>query len=424
MSATLRGTGVPRLQELSFLSAAMLTVVAGGGFEDVRQSLIAHMSTLREAETLTGNTAPFRLAKYNPTRYVENTTAALGELMKLGFLEKSPLPSSGSAAVAYQDRTFDPTEAGEEWAALLAGKARGTGPSFDVLLRELWRIHPQFSGYLRLLAIQPFVLPTARWSEANPADAGIEPGLARRRHVEFLSDRAFRAVEAGVTGWSAERDDIAGAIKSYIEDRYAAAASRNVGNPYARNRDFVGACEEALVSFAFQQAGLKMDYITLEILRRWTRVLNVANFSYHVPGAPALRLWSTAELDVDDSNQLLRVHRHGLSTHGDAVIDAIPEAFDQARRQDPTSSWVPIYRVRAAVALKLQLNDNVVDAALREFNAGIRRPDASFTINFDSAEIGTTPPTESPLRVTDPRTNRTITYRVMALIRQTERTSS
>ena len=60
-------------------------------------------------------------------------------------------------------------------------------------------------------------------------------------------------------------------------------------NPYPRHRDFIGACEEALVSFAFRRAGLPLDYISHEILRRWTKDLGVANFSYHVPAAPALR---------------------------------------------------------------------------------------------------------------------------------------
>jgi hypothetical protein len=118
------------------------------------------------------------------------------------------------------------------------------------------------------------------------------------------------------------------------------------------------------------------------------------------------------------------VRRRGVAQYGDAVIDAVPEAIEQARRIDPDSTWVPIYRVRAAIASQLRLNDNIVDVALRQFMAGDRRSDAPFGINFDSAEFGATPPTESPLRVSDIRTNRSITYRVMALVRRPERTLS
>lgn len=425
MSAASPGSGIPRLQELSFLSEAMLEANDGGAFESVRRRLIEHMTEKRRLQAPTGNHAAFRLAVHNPTRYVDNATASLGELMKLGFLEKTALPSTGAAAAAYGQRTFEPTATGRVWAELMSGGAAERAQGYDVLLRNLWRIHPQFSGYLSLIAKVPVVLPTARWSEANPSGGpDVSPGAARLRYVDFLATRAASAVAAGVTGWSGDRAQIAAAVRGYLEDRFEAAERRKTGTPYARNRDFVGACEEALVSFAFRQAGLKLDYISLEILRRWTRVLGVANFSYYVPGPPALRLWATADLDVAADGELVGVRRRGVAEHGDAVIDALPSAIEQARRADPDSTWVPIYRIRAAIAMKLGLNDTTVDIALREFVAGVRRADAPFGINLESAEIGATPPTETPLRVTDPRTNRTVTYRVMALIRRTERNPS
>jgi hypothetical protein len=395
----------------------------GGTFEDVRRRLIEHMTDKRKLEAPTGNHAAFRLAVHNPTRYVDNASAALGELMKLGFLEKTALPSTSAAAAAYQQRTFEPTASGRAWAELMSGGRAERGRGYDLLLRELWRIHPQFSGYLRLLATKPVVLPTARWSEAQPPGSPeVSAGAARLRYVEFLAGRAAGAVRAGVTGWSSSQAEIAAAIRGYLEDRFKAAERRKIGTPYARNRDFVGACEEALVSFAFLQAGVKLDYISLEILRRWTRVLGVANFSYYVPGPPALRLWATAELDLDADHQLRGVHRRSVAAHGDAVIDTLPEAIDHCRRLDPDSTWVPIYRVRAAIAMKLGLTDGTVDTAIRQFVAGERRTDAPFGINLESAEIGATPPTETPLRVTDARTQRTLTYRVMALVRRSERT--
>jgi hypothetical protein len=418
------GSGIPRLQELSFLTVAMREAAVGATFDEIRRSLIEHMTDLRQQQAPTGNHAAFRLAVHYPGRYVDNTTAALGELMKLGFLEREALPSTAAAAAAYQRRTFVPTVAGRVWAEQNAGGSADRTAGFDLLLRELWRLHPQLSGYLRLLAAGPLVLPTARWSEAVPAELDPSPGAARMGYINFLAARAARAVDAGVTGWDGTQDQIASAIRSYLDDRFKAAERRKTGTPYARNRDFVGACEEALVSFAFKQAGVKLDYISLEILRRWTRVLGVANFSYYVPGPPALRLWATAEFDVDVDGQLRSVRRRSLIDHGDAVIDGLPDAIEQARRSAPDSTWVPIYRVRAAIAMRLALNDATVDAAIREYIAGQRRPDAPFGINLESVEIGATPPTETPLRVTDSRTNRTLTYRVMALVRRTERTAT
>lgn len=424
MSAVAHGAGIPRLQELTFLETAMLEVAAGGTFEDVRRQLIEHMTNKRRREAPTGNHAAFRLAVHNPARYVDNATAALGELMKLGFLERSPLPSSGSAANAYQQRTFVVTDSGRAWADLMGGEGKNRPAGYDMMLKALWRLHPQFAGYLRLLAVRPFVLPTARWAEVNGSPLAGSVGSARSRYVDFLAHRAAGAVSAGIAGWTAGEEEIAAAIRQYLEDRVRSAERRKVGDIYARNRDFVATCEEALVSFAFQQAGLKLDYISLEILRRWTRFLGIANFSYYVPGPPALRLWATADLDLDVQGQVRQVQRRPLAEWGDQVIDAVPQAIEQARRMDQDSTWVPIYRVRAAIALQLGLTDNVIDRALEQFAMGARRSDAPFSINFDSTEFGATPPTETPLRVTDSRTNRAVTYRVMALVRRPERTAS
>jgi hypothetical protein len=157
----------------------------------------------------------------------------------------------------------------------------------------------------------------------------------------------------------------------------------------------------------------------LEILRRWTKHLGVANFSYHVPAAPALRMWATADLGEDIQGGLATIERRTVGDWGDRVIDELQTAFDLARTRDPRSdSFVAIYQVRAAVCSKLGLNDPVFDAAVGEFLTGERRSDAPFRMHSDSFEYGSTPPTETPLRVRDPRTGRTLTYRVMTLIPQ------
>lgn len=173
-----------------------------------------------------------RAGLHNPARYVDNTTAALGELM-------------GRAARG-------------------AGRARTT------------RCCASCGG------CTPSSAATWRCCLGPPSCCRLPAG-ARPCNRAPNSRRA----RPGCATWTSSPP-------AYLDDRYKAADKRQTGEPYARNRDFVGACEEALVSFAFKQAGVKLDYISLEILRRRTRVLGVANFSYYVPGPPTLRLWATA----------------------------------------------------------------------------------------------------------------------------------
>ena len=43
---------------------------------------------------LCGNHAAFRLARHDPQRYMRNATEALGELMRLGWVERAQLPTT------------------------------------------------------------------------------------------------------------------------------------------------------------------------------------------------------------------------------------------------------------------------------------------------------------------------------------------
>jgi len=200
--------------------------------------------------------------------------------------------------------------------------------AYTELLERLWTLHPQLAGYLRMLGRGPLVIPIANWTEVHDRPIGVEQAeRARAAFIAFLAARCTRAVEAGVTGWQATEAEIAAAIHEYIEARVDFARRRNRQHPYPRHSDFVGACEEAVVSFAFGRAGLKLGYISHEILRRWTQVLGVANFSYYVPDAPALRIWGTA--DIDDTLGF-RVQRRSTADWGDRVIDALPDAYERA----------------------------------------------------------------------------------------------
>ncbi len=406
-----RSAGIPRLQEIEFLTIAAEQVETEATYDQVRRALIEYMASERERTQPSGNHAALRLARHDEHRYMSNATDALAELMRLGFVEHAQLPTTRKAAPVYAARTFRMTAEGRGWLDQLRGDRRG---AYNELLRELWDTHPQLAGYLRLLQHGTFTVPVANWGEVHRQHVGPE---GRETYLRFLAARAARAIEAGVTGWQATEAEIAQGIRDYIQGRMEADVRRQRPDRYLRNRDFIGGCEEALVSFAFGRAGVRMDYITLEILRRWTKHLGVANFSYHVPAAPALRLWATADLDENGSGRLAAIRRRTVGEWGDRVIDEMQQAFERSRMMRPRSdSFVPIYQVRAAVCSKLGLNDTVFDAAVGEFLTGERRADAPFRMHSDSFEYGNTPPTETPLRVKDPKTGRILTYRVMTLI--------
>jgi hypothetical protein len=371
------------------------------------------MASRRQGEAESDAAEFRRLARADLTRYASNATEALAELMRLGMVEKVALPSTRNALVAYRGRRFSLTAKGNEWSDLLA---HSVAKAYDELLKALWRRHSQFAGYVELLSRGTFVIATANWSEVHQAPTGLE---GRGQYMAFLAKRAAHAVSEGGTGWSASEEEITAAIRGYIDARLKAAELRHAaGIPYARNRDFVRTCEEAIVTFAFRRAGLSLDYISHEILRRWTKDLGVANFSYHVPDSPALRLWSTADLTIVDDQPLIK--RRVGSPLIESALDEIPAAYDQTRRVDRDTSWVSIYRVRAWLCAKLRVSDRVFDDAFQEFLARARRGQLPYSVNLETFETGSIPPTERPFRLRD-ASGREMVYRSMNLTAEVAR---
>jgi hypothetical protein len=315
--------------------------------------------------------------------------------MKLGLLERAILPSSATSAYAHRLARYQLTGDGAAWVATL-GASRSDG--YAQLAGRLLRIHPQFEGFLKTVGAmasdqhrEAFLIPLIRWGDV------AEP-RTQERYIAALAKWAADGVSSGHCGWSAAEDEIAAYITGYVKDITERAAGRERPDPFARNQAFVTACEEAMVKFAFGRAGTPIDYISMEILRRWTRTLALVNFSYHAPGPQALRLWPTATVAFRDGR--LDVQRRVGPAWRDAVPKALHGAFDRLRRSEPTGSlWVPIYRIRAAVCWELRIPDSEFDAAVLELLRGERGADLPFRVNLDQSSYGSVPPSERALVV-------------------------
>ena len=140
----------------------------------------------------------------------------------------------------------------------------------------LWQAHPQFAAFIDAIAAPGLVIPILPWSQLR------EP-RTRINYVRSLVSWVVQCIGDEQSGWTASKPEVREAVGEYLNARYESARARGRDEPYPKNRDFVNACEEALVKFAFARRGVSIDYISHEILRRWTKELGVANFSYHVP---------------------------------------------------------------------------------------------------------------------------------------------
>ena len=276
--------------------------------------------------------------------------------MRIGLANKATLPASSASAHAYKTTTYSLTVEGDKWVKLLKEDRRR---GYDVLCKTLLRCHPQFVGFLKTIgafaatAGRGFMIPLMRWGELpKPRD--------RDRYISELGLRISRIVSTHEAGWQAAYQDIQTSITRYVEEIEVRAKSRQRPDPFLRNQDFVNACEQAAVKLAFTKARAPLDYISMEILRRWTRTLGLANFSYHAPGGYALRFWPTAHVAQLENG--LQINRRVGGLWRERIVDRLHAAYGRVRRLDRGGSpWVPIYRVRAAVCSELQVSDSEFD---------------------------------------------------------------
>ncbi|WP_432023204.1 hypothetical protein [Streptomyces parvus] len=399
------GAGIPRLQELAYVESAALAVSEGKPFERIRLAILESAETLARGSDHDGS---FDAAKWQRRRtdsmsYVHNTVDVLKELMRLGWVERHVLPSTPRSAYAHSDVTYETTPAGRAWTETVR---RDRLEGYNALVGALLDAHPQFEGYLRLVGARPdsttdhLTVPLLR----NDGPSG---GSHERYLAAFIS-HVTDACRAGDLGWTAPPEVIEESLRGYVtravqrsearahQRRPQQRPSGDAGEegPLITRKRFVLLCEEAAVRLAFNSAGCPMDYISHELLRRWTRFLGLANFSYYAPGPPALRLWATGRVEGSGSAPVFqRLVGHDVRS---SVLRSLPRFWSTPDGHLDDASYHPVWRVRAAVCWKLRISDDEFDAAIDAAYRG-DFPDLGFRVHLDEAIQLRTPGSVRPL---------------------------
>jgi hypothetical protein len=382
------GTGIPRLQDLSYIEVAVGQVEAGATFGQIRRSLVARAMDVARESDVDGSfdERHWETLSANESKHVHNTVDVLKELMRLGWLDRHILPSGPSSAYLHTDARFNLTHAGLLWAQKVVDDRRA---AYNELIGVLIEAHPQFEGYLRAVGARPdsttthISIPLLRWdsvkhrSEAEYLEA----------HIAYVTG----AVRAGTLGWAADADVIDAGIRSYVGRIKARLKARE---KVSTRKQFVGTCEEAVTRVAFAAVGCPLDYISMELLRRWTRFLGITNFSYYAPGATALRLWATAQVVGRGSGT--KTQRRVGSTVRRESLDALWRAWQDRRSESASVMYLPYWELRAAVCWHQRINDEEFDKAVVEALNGVY-PNLPFAIHLDQASLGPAPASTRPL---------------------------
>jgi hypothetical protein len=206
-SVTVGGRGIPRLQELAYLETVVTAVSVGHDFEGIRLAVADHIWDNRNS--MPGADLPdpalYEGWRSDEKKFVRNVTDSLKELMRLGFVRKAILPSSGRSAYVHKDAKYDLTPAGKQWVETLSVDRR---QAYEDLLPRLIRSHPGFECFLA----------TVGAIGANDRGTFVVPccGGASCRRVSGPSRRTARpsgptwrpALASSNLGWMAEADEM------------------------------------------------------------------------------------------------------------------------------------------------------------------------------------------------------------------------
>ena len=384
------GSGIPRLQDLSYIEVAMVALLQDATFEQIRRSLIDRARDIERDSDTDGSfdDAKWERIRSDGQKHVHNAVDVLKEAVRIGWLKRpsTGLPSTPASAYLHVDDRYELLPAGRAWAELTKTDRRS---AYNDLVGTLIDAHPQFGGFLRAVGARPdsptqaLTIPLLRWDGTVHSD--------EERYLGDFINEVNRAVGAGALGWFASPEAVEEGIRSYVGRIRARREAR--GKTQTR-KTFLNTCEEAVTKVAFAGAGVPLDYLSMELLRRWTRFLGLANFTYYAPGPYALRLWGTAMVEGHGTSASIE-RRLGPDIRKQ-VLSSVLDAWNERRSLPGSAMYAPVWEIRAAVCWRLRISDVEFDRAIEEHTHG-EHPDLGYQLHLDQASLGPAPGSTRPL---------------------------
>lgn len=319
--------------------------------------IAAGESTFEECRLRYGRTqerlARERKGRVTASRVGENernwapTADLLSELMRLGAVERKPLPSARKFIDSYRDERYELTERGR---ALAEAAASGRSSYVDRIAEALIESHPHLQRLLAAAESGPIVCPVL-------GEGDIQRGPP---------------VGKGTIGWAAWGAEMIGTgiSATQVQQIIEAHLRRRFGQhppEQPSNKAKAEATNDAFAVAGFTARGLALDATTIKTLLRWVNELLLADQSRYVPAFERRNVvWLATDLDYGE-NGMPRPTRRGAAVHGEYVARALVDAyFTQAAAAGSSlvEPYLPVHRVRAQAAFERGVMRALVDLVL------------------------------------------------------------
>ena len=345
---------LPRLhQVLPHMRDQLIALRDGASFEEARRR---YRSTVEDlALQGIGRQTASRVGDQDA--YWAPTADALIETMRLGFVERAPIPSARRYIESHRDRTYVLTPLGHEVADLAQ---RDVAAFCDKLAAAMFAAHPYFRMLIASLQEAPIGCPEVTESDVEQAGSA---GKGTDYWVEYVSSVLD---QLGPSGGKFDEAEIKHTIVSVVQRRFGTGGeSRPTGKALTQ------AMNDAFAVAATRARGLPIGATDIDILKSWGSQLRVLDQSRYVPGFDGCNMiWLAA--DVEDGNPV-SIQRRDLRRFERRVAEAVVDSYrSQAAASDTTLSapYVPIYKVRAEVAYKCGVTRALVDLVIERLSDG------------------------------------------------------
>lgn len=348
---------IPRLHQLVPHMSDFLVRSSEGGrsFEDARRGYAGTVARLAAAGL--GRQTASRLS--DADAYWAPTAELLQEAMRVGFVQRRPLPSSRKNLAGHRDASFELTDAGRE-AARLAGESAAEFASR--LADAAIGAHPYLRSLLVLLEQGPLVCPEVR-------EGQMESSAREGRDTRYWADWAADLIN------SKTKADVATTAGVLAEMQQAATKRFGIKpNPKPSKKALSEAFNDAFAAASLRARGLPIGANNLKVLKAWGSQLRLFDQSRYVPAYPEANvIWLGSDL-IRQDGVVTDAVRRGLAHHGQSVARALVYAYgrqSQGRTSDLISMpYLPIHEVRAEAAFDCRVTRALADLVLERLAEG------------------------------------------------------
>lgn len=319
--------------------------------------------------------------------------------MRLGMVERAPLPSRAEQLDAHRDRTFSLTGAGSEF--------------LEVELRDPWEFRDRFAQamliahpYLRelhsLLGSRELFFPRVQKADI-PGDAETwrtGPPEQLDSLIAFIRDSVIAVMGPGI--------DFSGMDEKMRPYLIAAWKRLDTGQKaHAFSQAVVKAINDVAIRVLLQINGQKMDFVTFRSAVSLLSDLNAVWSTRSLTGRRGWTIWATsgaAMPALDESGSPAEKALQGAVWYKRAT--AVPEDVRTSLVANFLSlpgrrgGFALIHDLRATVCHQMKIHGDDFDAVLRNVHSqGFA--DETYLINLDRGGADELPPSEEPFRIKD-----------------------